>query len=104
MRMNAKVSSIALLGGLLVACSARDDEVLKSKFDLSIITQLAAKEASTVQSCESELKQLAELPGTPTQLQPRIRYLLDKAAASQDKIVKYEAKAARLKKILSEKY
>ena len=81
-----------------------DDEVLKSKFDLSIITQLAAKEASTVQSCESELKQLAELPGTPTQLQPRIRYLLDKAAASQDKIVKYEAKAARLKKILSEKY
>lgn len=81
-----------------------EDEVLHSRLDLSIFKMLAAGENSTIQSCEEELQKLAELPGTPAQMKPRIKYLLDKAAASQEKIVNYEAKIGRLKKILSEKY
>ena len=81
-----------------------EDEVLHSKLDLGIFKILAAGENSTIQACEEELQKLAELPGTPAQMKPRIKYLLDKAAASQEKIVGYEAKIARLKKVLSEKY
>ena len=81
-----------------------EDEVLRSKMDLSIISQLSAKENATIQSCEEELRHLAELPGTPAQVKPRIKYLLDKAAASQEAIVKYDAQGGALKKILKEKY
>jgi len=81
-----------------------EDEVLRSRLDLSIFKMLAAGEDSTIQSCEKELQKLAELPGTPAQMKPRIKYLLDKAATSQEKIVDYEAKIGRLKKVLSEKY
>lgn len=81
-----------------------DDDVLRSRMDLSIISQLAAKEQSNIQSWENELKMLGELPGTPAEIQPRIRYLLSKAAASQEKIVQYDAKSAKLKRVLVEKY
>lgn len=80
------------------------DEVLRSRFDLSIISQQIAKENATIDSCEKELQLLAELPGMPAELKPRTRYLLAKAMASQEKIVDYETKAGKLKKVLSEKY
>lgn len=81
-----------------------EDDVLRSRLDLSILSQLAAKEKSTIDACENELKLLSELPGMPAELKPRIRYLLDKALASQEKIVGYEAKQGQLKKVLTEKY
>lgn len=81
-----------------------EDDVLRSRFDLSIISQLTAKEAATIEACEKELQLLAELPGTPAELKPRIRYLLAKAATSQEKIVNFDTKAGQLKKVLSEKY
>lgn len=81
-----------------------EDEVLHSRLDLTIFKMLAAAQNSTIQSCEEELQKLAALPGTPAQMKPRIKYLLDKAAAAQEKIVDYEAKIGRLKKILNEKY
>lgn len=81
-----------------------EDDVLRSRFDLSIITQQIAKEGATIESCEKELQLLAELPGMPAELKPRVRYLLAKAAASQERIVNFETKAGKLKKILSEKY
>ncbi|KAJ9661653.1 mitochondrial escape protein 2 [Neophaeococcomyces mojaviensis] len=81
-----------------------EDDVLRSRLDLSIMSQLAAKENTTIQSCEEELQRLAQLPGTPAEVKPRIKYLLAKAAASQDKIVKFEAKMGQLKKTLAEKY
>lgn len=81
-----------------------EDDVLRSRFDLSIISQQVSKENATIDTCEKELQLLAELPGMPAELKPRTRYLLAKAMASQEKIVSLESKAGQLKKILSEKY
>lgn len=81
-----------------------EDDVLRSRLDLSILTQLAAGQKSTIDACENELKLLAELPGQPAELKPRIRYLLAKAQAAQEKIVGFETKQAQLKKVLSEQY
>lgn len=81
-----------------------EDDVLRSRLDLDILTQLIAKESAKIESCEKELQLVAELPGMPAELKPRIRYLLTKAAASQEKIEKFEATSVQLKKVLREKY
>ncbi|KAJ9617199.1 mitochondrial escape protein 2 [Cladophialophora chaetospira] len=81
-----------------------DDLVLKARLDLAIFTQLIGLETKNVEKYETELSKLAELPGTPSQLKPRITWCLDKAMASQEKIMKYEAQSAKLKKLLAEKY
>lgn len=81
-----------------------DDEVLKARLDLAILTQLIGIENKNVEKYEIELKTLAELPGTPSELKPRIQWCLGKAMASQDKIMKYEAQSGKLKKVLSDKF
>ncbi len=81
-----------------------DDEVLRARLDLAILTQMIGLENKNVEKYENELKVLGELPGTPSEMKPRIKWCLDKAMASQTKIQNYETQAAKLKKILTEKY
>lgn len=81
-----------------------DDEVLKARLDLAILTQLIGIENKNVEKYEMELTTLAELPGAPSELKPRIKWCLGKAMASQEKVMKYEAQSGKLKKLLSEKY
>src|ERR1700742_3146124 len=81
-----------------------DDEVLKARLDLAILTQLIGLENKNVEKYESELRTLAELPGAPSELKPRIRWCLGKAMVSHEKIMKYEAQSGQLKKVLAEKF
>ncbi|KIW68388.1 hypothetical protein PV04_04339 [Phialophora macrospora] len=81
-----------------------DDEVLKARLDLAILSQLISLENKNVEKYEAELKTLGEMPGTPSELKPRIRWCLNKAMASQEKVMKYEAQSGQLKKVLAEKF
>ncbi|OCT52384.1 Mitochondrial escape protein 2 [Cladophialophora carrionii] len=81
-----------------------DDEVLKARLDLAILSQLIGQENKNVEKYEAELRTLADLPGTPSELKPRIHWCLSKAMASQEKVMKYEAQSGQLKKILAEKF
>ena len=80
------------------------DDVLRSRLDLAILTQLIGIENKNVDKFESELRLLADLPGQPKQLLPRINWLLNKSQASHAKVEKYEAEGATLKRILTEQY
>lgn len=81
-----------------------DDQVLKARLDLAILTQLIGIENKNVDKYESELKTLSCLPVTPSELKPRIKWCLDKAMASHAKVENYEAQSGKLKKILAEKF
>ena len=80
------------------------DDVLRSRLDLAILTQLIGIENKNIDKFESELRLLADLPGQPKQLLPRINWLLNKSQASHAKVEKYEAEGATLKKTLTEQY
>ena len=81
-----------------------DDEALKARFDLAIFAQLISLENQNVAKYETELSTLAELPGAPSELKPRIKWCLNKAMAAQERIMKYEAQSGKLKKVLAEKF
>lgn len=81
-----------------------EDDVLRSRLDLAILTQLIGIENKNVDKYETELRVLAELPGGAKQLAPRIHWLLNKAMNSHAKVEQYEAQSGNLKKILMEKY
>jgi hypothetical protein len=81
-----------------------EDDVLKARLDLAILAQLIGLENKNVEKYEAELTTLAELPGTPSELKPRIKWCLGKAMASQERIMKYEAQSAILKKTMAEKF
>jgi hypothetical protein len=81
-----------------------EDDVLRSRLDLAILTQLIGIENKNIDKFETELRLLADMPGQPKELRPRIHWLLNKSSASQAKIEKYEAEGASLKKILIEQY
>jgi hypothetical protein len=80
------------------------DDVLRSRLDLAILTQLIGIENKNVDKFELELRLLADLPGQPKQLLSRINWLLNKSQVSHAKVEKYEAEVATLKKILTEQY
>lgn len=79
------------------------DQVLKSKMDLAIYTQLIALENKNVEKYENELKLLSEANARPS-FMSRVQWLLGKADKCQTKIEKYEAECARLKKTLMALY
>ena len=81
-----------------------EDNVLRSRLDLAILTQLIGIENKTIEKCESELSVLSGLPGQPKELAPRIHWLLDKSLVSQAKVEKYETEGSSLKKTLMEQY
>lgn len=81
-----------------------EDDVLRSRLDLAILTQLIGIENKNVDKYETELRVLAELPGGAKQLAPRIHYLLDKAMASHAKVEQYEVQSGKLKQVLKDNY
>ena len=81
-----------------------EDDVLRSRLDLAILTQLIGIETKNIEKFESELRLIADLPGQPKELLPRIHWLLNKSLASHAKVEKYEAEGAGLKKTLMEQY
>jgi hypothetical protein len=81
-----------------------EDDVLRSRLDLAILTQLIGIENKNVEKFENELKLLASMSGQPPQLRPRVHWLLSKSEASHAKVEKYEAEIVILKKILMEQY
>ena len=80
-----------------------EDEVLKARLDLAILTESISTENATVDKCEKELEVLAALPNA-ADLKPRIRYLLAKCLTSQKNIERLEQEAGGMKKIMREKY
>lgn len=79
------------------------DEVLKSRMDLGIYTQLIGIENKNIEKYENELKLLSEANARPS-FMSRVQWLLGKADASQAKIEKYEKESAKLKKTLMALY
>ena len=84
--------------------SLTKDDVLRSRLDLAILVQLIGIENKNVDKFEQELCLLADLPGSPRELTPRIHWLLSKAAASHAKVENYEQEGAKLKKVLMNKF
>ncbi|KAF2840406.1 hypothetical protein M501DRAFT_1002758 [Patellaria atrata CBS 101060] len=81
-----------------------EDRVLRSRLDLAILTEQTKIENATIDKCENELRLLAELPKQPAEVTSRVKYLLDKLAASQAKVEAYDAESGKLKKVLKEEY
>ena len=80
--------------------------MLRSRLDLAILTDLVKIESATIEKCEKELLTLSELlkGQVSKKLAPRIEYLLDKVAGSQEKIARYEGESKVLKKVLQGEY
>ena len=76
------------------------DDVLRSRLDLRILTQLTSMENAKIGKYEEELQVLGSMPQTPREAEPRAKWLLGKLMASQQKVEKYEKEMAGLKKIL----
>jgi hypothetical protein len=81
-----------------------EDNVLKSRLDLAILTNLTKIESATIDKCENELLLLSKLKSQPAQTTSRVQYLLSKLMASQSKVEKYEVEMKGLKKVLGEEY
>jgi RNA12 protein len=79
------------------------DQVLQSRMDLAVYTQLIGIENKNIEKYESELKLLQEANARPS-LVGRVQWLLAKANASQAKIEKYEQESGKLKKTLTALY
>jgi hypothetical protein len=81
-----------------------DDQVLKAKMDLAILTELANIEAKNISKVETELTLLAGLGGSkhPYQTTERTNYLLKKLEGSQLAIEQLEKEMGTLKKLLTQ--
>ena len=80
------------------------DRVLKARLDLAVLSQLIKVETQGIDKHESELNLLGQLPGQPTEVRGRIRWLLGKVKGSQEKVEMYEKEIGALKTILSKEY
>ncbi|KAF3483546.1 uncharacterized protein GIQ15_02870 [Arthroderma uncinatum] len=81
-----------------------EDEVLKSRLDLGILSQLINMENQTINKVEDELKVLGSLSKEPSEARRRIKWLLAKLALSQAKVDQYEMESAQLKLILKTEF
>ncbi|KAF2261623.1 hypothetical protein CC78DRAFT_561656 [Lojkania enalia] len=81
-----------------------EDNVLRAKLDLAILSELTKIENATIEKCENELLLISKLGKQPAQMAPRIQYLLTKLAGSQEKVERYEREGKGLKKVLGEEY
>lgn len=81
-----------------------EDNVLRSRLDLAILTELIGIENKNVEKFENELLMISQLSAQPRQLAPRVQWLLGKLAASQGKVEGYENESAVLKKVLGDEY
>ena len=80
------------------------DNVLRSRLDLVILTESIKIENTSVEKYEQELHMLGELPKQPAEITGRVQWLLEKLKICQDKIEKYEREASGLKKTLMSEY
>lgn len=80
------------------------DNVLRSRFDLAVLTESIKIENTSVEKYEQELHLLGELPKQPSEITGRVQYLLEKLQTSQAKIEKYERESAALKKVLMSEF
>jgi len=78
-----------------------DDNVLKSRLDLAVLTELAKIETKNIDKYETELNMLGTLPKQPREVSPRVQFLLGKLAASQVKVEAWENEMSALKKVLT---
>ncbi|KAI9894514.1 MAG: mitochondrial escape protein 2 [Vezdaea aestivalis] len=81
------------------------DHGLKSRLDLSTLTNLTKIETASIEKTETELGLLSTLGarGSPG-VYSRVEFLLDKLNKSQQKVESYEAQSAKLKKILQAEF
>ncbi|KAF8468311.1 RNA12 protein-domain-containing protein [Kalaharituber pfeilii] len=80
-----------------------EDEVLRAKMDMGVLTQLMKIETDVVKKCEEELAVLATLGGGK-EVGRRMEYLGRRIGKAQLKIEGYEASIESLKEILKGKY
>ncbi|KAF2755461.1 escape protein-like protein 2 [Pseudovirgaria hyperparasitica] len=83
------------------------DTVLRSKLDLATLTQQTKIESANIDKYEAELRLLSDVARQqqlPQQLGSRVQWLLEKVAACQGKIERYERESAALKKVLVTEY
>ena len=80
------------------------DHVLKARLDLAILSELIKIETQGIDKVEAELNLLGNLPGSPKETRGRVKWLLRKLFASQDRVERYEKESAGLKKILQQEY
>ena len=80
------------------------DRVLAARLEMDILNDQVKAETAGIDKAEAELKLLGELPKQPGELGPRIRYLLKKVQAGQQKVESYEARTGELKKVLQEEF
>lgn len=81
-----------------------EDNVLRSRLDLAILTELTKIETKSIDKYETELNMLATLPKLPREILPRVEYLLGKLQASQVKVEAWEKEMGTLKKVLMLEY
>ena len=81
-----------------------EDNVLRSRLDLAILSNLIKIETQGIDKCEAELNLLGQLPGSPAEVRGRTQWLLDKLSAGQRKIEQYERESGTLKKVLQREY
>lgn len=80
------------------------DRVLKARMDLAVLSELVKIETQGIDKCENELNLLAQLPGRSPEIYPRIKWLLKKMSAGQNKVEKYERESGQLKGILQREF
>ena len=80
------------------------DRVLKARLDLAILSRLIKVETQGIDKYEAELNLLGSLPGSPKEVRARVKWLLGKLNAGQNKVEGYESESGRLKKILQQEY
>ena len=81
-----------------------EDRVLKARLDLAILSELIKLETQSIGKYEDELHLLGRLPGQPTQMQGRVKWLLGKLSASQEKVEGWERESGGLKKVLQKEF
>ena len=72
---------------------------MRSRLDLAILTELTKIETKNIDKYETELNVLGLLPKQPTEVGPRVQFLLSKLAASQVKVEAWEKEMGVLKKV-----
>jgi len=77
------------------------DNVLRSRLDLAVLTELTKIETKSIDKYETELNLLGNLPKQPREVGPRVQFLLAKLAASQAKVEAWEKEMGILKKVLT---
>ncbi|KAL8709839.1 MAG: hypothetical protein Q9220_005455 [cf. Caloplaca sp. 1 TL-2023] len=81
-----------------------NDTVLKARLDLALLAQLIGIENRAVEKAEGELALLGGLPGNPSEVRARAKWVLGKMQKSQVAVEVWERESAKLKDVLRKEY